>query len=150
MKYGNHQGERSLWKKILNKMLFCILIAGVMAGCKDSATGAEGDGNKENKTFDLVLVSDGTKIGSVTTERITADSDAYIDEGFFATLTVTDSDFPPPFDVGMETGGYCGTWDVQPDEKAEVPCDYDEFLSNPTELTVTAADGNGRDAHPGE
>lgn len=125
----------------------------MIAGCSSSTSVNEEDGesDKETATFDLMLSSDGsTVVGSTaTTEIITEDSNAYIDEGFFITLDISDSDFEAPFEIFMN-GGQCGTWDVQDGEKAEMPCDYDEFLSDPADLTITSEDGNGVEAYPVE
>ncbi|SMO45919.1 hypothetical protein [Fodinibius sediminis] len=126
-----------------------LLLAGIMiTGCKDSVTDGNG-ADKDTQTFDLVLVAGGSKVGTVSTARITPDDDAYIDEGFFVTVKVTDERFNAPFDIYINNNnGYCGTFDVRPDEKAEMPCDYDDFLSNPTELTVTDENGDGESARP--
>lgn len=119
-----------------------------MTGCKDSATGDNGS-DKETKTYNIILVSDGSKIGEITTERITENDDAYIDDGFFITLAISDADFKAPFDLGINNdNGYCGTFDVQSGEKAEMPCDYDDYLSSPDQLIITSEDGNGVEAHP--
>lgn len=129
------------------------LVTGIFAGCSSSTSANEdedGNSEKETRTFDLMLSADGsTVVGTVKTEIITPDSGAYIDEGFFITLDISDSGFEAPFDIYMN-GGQCGTWDVQIDEKAEMPCDYDEFLSNPADLTVTSEDGDGVEAYPVE
>ena len=128
------------------------MMATVFAGCSSStsANDEEEKSGNETATFDLMLSSDGsTVVGSATTEIITEDSDAYIDEGFFITLDISDSGFQAPFDIYMN-GGQCGTWNVQDGEKAEMPCDYDEFLSDPTDLTVTSEDGDGVEAYPVE
>lgn len=124
----------------------------MFAGCSSSTSANDEDGESGNETatFDLMLSSDGsTVVGTATTEIITEESDAYIDEGFFITLDISDSGFQAPFDISMR-GGQCGTWDVQDGEKAEMPCDYDDFLSDPADLTVTSEDGNGEEAHPVE
>lgn len=128
------------------------LMTSLLAGCSSSTSANEEDGDSENetRTFDLMLSSDGsTVIGTATTEIITEESDAYIDEGFFITPDISDSGFQAPFDIYMN-GGQCGTWDVQDGEKAEMPCDYDEFLSDPSDLTITSEDGNGVEAYPVE
>ena len=135
----------STWPQYLLTMLLAVIM---ISGCKDSATGDDSWG-KEVKTYDLALASNGDKIGTVSTEIITEDDDAYIDEGFFITIKLSSSNFNPPFDISINNdNGYCGTFDVQPDEQAEMPCDYDDFLSDPGQLTVTAEDGEGEDAHP--
>lgn len=132
----------------LNGVLTVLLAGIIITGCKDSATGDNGP-DKETKTYNLVLTSDGSKIGEIMTARITEDDDAYIDEGFFATLTISDMDFKAPFDMGINNdGGYCGTFDVQAGEKAEMPCDYDDYLSNPDQLIITSENGDGIEAHP--
>ncbi len=132
----------------LNGVLAVLLVGIVMTGCKDSATGDNGS-EKETKTHNLVLASDGSKIGEITTERITEEDDAYIDEGFFATLTISDADFKAPYDMGINNdNGYCGTFDVQSGDKAEMPCDYDDYLSSPAQLKITSEDGDGVEAHP--
>lgn len=125
------------------------LITSMFSGCSSSTSANDEDGDPENetRTFELVLSSDGsTNVGTATTEIITPDSDAYIDEGFFITLDISAGDFEAPFDVSMR-GGQCGTWDVQVDEKAEMPCDYDEFLADPSDLKVTSEDGSGVEAY---
>lgn len=125
------------------------LMATMFVGCSSStsANDEDGDSNNETRTFDLMLSSDGsTKVGTVTTEIITEDSDAYIDDGFFVTLDISASDFEAPFDISMK-GGQCGTWDVQVDEKAEMPCDYDEFLADPSGLKITSEDGSEVEAY---
>lgn len=127
------------------------LITAMLAGCS-SSTSANDDDEEENsekeiRTFDLMLSSDGsTVLGTAATEIITPDDDAYIDEGFFITLDISDSDFEAPFDISMR-GGECGTWDVQVGEKAEMPCDYDEFLDDPSGLKITSEDGSGVEAY---
>lgn len=142
----------------LKNIIPLVLVIGMgpllITGC-DSSTSANGEdeeenSNKNSRTFDLVLSSDNsTNIGTITTSEITEDDDAYIDEGFFVTIELSDSDFSPPFEINMiETSGQCGTWDVEPDEKAEMPCDYEYFLSNPGDLVVTSEDGDGEDAYP--
>lgn len=152
MKYFYDNFQSSLTKSFLILMAFGLMTA-LLAGCSSSTSANEDDdGNSENETqtFDLMLSSDGsTKIGTAITEIITEDSDAYIDEGFFITLDISDSGFQAPFDISMR-GGQCGTWDVQDGEKAEMPCDYDEFLSDPADLTVTSEDGSGVEAYPVE
>ncbi|MDR9366484.1 MAG: hypothetical protein RI575_14205, partial [Balneolaceae bacterium] len=125
------------------------LITSMFSGCSSSTSANDEDGDPENetRTFELVLSSDGsTNVGTATTEIITPDSDAYIDEEFFITLDISAGDFEAPFDVSMR-GGQCGTWDVQVDEKAEMPCDYDEFLADPSDLKVTSEDGSGVEAY---
>lgn len=125
------------------------LITAIFAGCSSSTSAADEDGDPENETqtFELVLSSDGsTKVGTATTEIITPDSDAYIDEGFFITLEISAANFEAPFDISMR-GGQCGTWDVQTDEKAEMPCEYDRFLDDPSDLKVTSEDGSGIEAY---
>lgn len=125
------------------------LMTAMFTGCS-SSTSANEDEKTENetRTFDLMLSADGSKVGTATTEIITEESDAYIDEGFFITLDISASEFNPPFDINMNTNsGFCGTWDVQDGEKAEMPCDYDEFLSVPADLTVISEDGDGVEAY---
>lgn len=135
-------------RKWLSRFFTILLSVIIMVGCKDSATGDNGT-DKDFKTYDLVLTSDGSKVGEITTSQITEDDDAYIDDGFFVTLNITSSDFNAPFDLGSTSGGgYCGTWDVQPREKGEMPCDYDDYLANPEELKVTSENGDGVEAHP--
>lgn len=142
---GNSNFKNSQW---LNSLLVILLAGILMTGCKDSATGENGS-DKETKTYNLVLASDGSKIGEITTERINEDDDAYIDEGFFATLTISDTDFKAPFDMGINNNdGYCGTFDVQAGEKAEMPCDYDDYLSSPNQLIITSENGDGLEAYP--
>lgn len=128
------------------------LMTSLFTGCSSSTSvnDEDGEAGNETATFDLTLSGDGsTVVGTATTEIITEDSDAYIDEGFFITLDISDSGFQAPFDIFMN-GGQCGTWDVQDNEKAEMPCDYDDFLSDPADLTVTSEDGNGVEAYPVE
>ncbi len=139
-----------LGTKILSNSIFAMLFLCVLlVGCKDSATGSEGELNKNTKTYDLVLATDGSTIGELTTERITEEDDAYIDEGFFVTLNIQSSDYQAPYDIHINNDdGYCGTFGVESKEKAEMPCDYDNYLSNPEELTVTSEDGDGLEAHP--
>lgn len=141
-------------KNIITLVFVVGMGALLITGC-DSSTSANGEeeeknSNKNPRTFDLVLSSDNsTNIGTITTSEITEDDDAYIDEGFFVTIELSDTDFSPPFDINMtEVSGQCGTWDVEPDEKAEMPCDYEYFLSNPGNLVVTSEDGDGEDAYP--
>lgn len=126
------------------------LMTAMFAGCSSSTSANEdedGNSEKETRTFDLMLSADGsTVVGAAETEIITPDSDAYIDEGFFISLDISDSDFEAPFDIYMN-GGQCGTWDVQVDEKAEMPCDYDEFLADPSGLKITSEDGSGVEAY---
>ncbi|MDZ7773197.1 MAG: hypothetical protein U5K31_10745 [Balneolaceae bacterium] len=133
----------------LRSLLMAVLTFGMLAlaGC-DSPTSSE-DGATETRTFDLILSSDNsTKVGEITTSEITEESDAYIDEGFFITITLSSTDFNPPFGVDLtEAGGICGTWDVQPDEKAEMPCDYEQFLDAPDRLIVSANNGDGEEAY---
>ncbi len=139
------------------KTPFSLLIAlGMMvilfSGCNSSTSTNEEENNSKNETrmFNLMLSSDGsTHVGTATTEIITPEDDAFIDEGFFITLDISESGFEAPFDISMR-GGQCGTWDVQNDEKAEMPCDYDKFLSDPSDLTVTSEDGSGIEAYPVE
>lgn len=128
---------------------FCITIF-VITGCGSSTSANEDEEtDKQERTFDLVLSSDDTKIGTVTTEIITEDDDAYIDEGFFITLNISASDFKGPFDINMvDSDSHCGTFDVQAGEKGEMPCNYSDFLDDPEGLTVTADDGQGEEAHP--
>lgn len=160
MKYiFKNQSFRFIRLSVRNPFTFLMafgMMAVLVAGCS-SSTSANGDdenGNseKETRTFDLMLSADGsTKIGTATTEIITPDDDAYIDEGFFITLDISASDFEPPYEIDMNNNsGVCGTWDVQDGEKAEMPCDYDEFLDNPVDLTVTSEDGDGVEAYPVE
>lgn len=142
----------------IKQTLFLLITFGMaslmFAGCSSPNSADEGDENldKETRTFDLILSSDNTThIGTATTEIITPDDDAYIDDGFFITLDISESNFEPPYDIGMNTNsGYCGTFDVQDGDKAEMPCDYDEFLSEPSSLVVTSEDGNGVDAYTEE
>lgn len=129
------------------------MIAVLFAGCSSSTSvNEEEDGKSENetKTFALMLSSDSsTQVGTATTEIITEESDAYIDEGFFITLDISMSGFEAPFDISMR-GGQCGTWGVQDGDQAEMPCDYDNYLSDPADLTVTSEDGSGVEAYPVE
>lgn len=132
-------------------MAFCLVTA-MFAGCSSSTSANEdedGNSEKETRTFDLMLSADGsTVVGTAETEIITPDSDAYIDEGFFITVNISASDFEPPFDIDMNNNsGVCGTWDVQDGEKAEMPCDYDEFLADPSGLKITSEDGSGVEAY---
>lgn len=135
----------------IRKPLFPILAVGILAmlfaGC-DSTTSANEE-EKQSRTFELVMSSDNTtKVGEITTSEITEGDDAYIDEGFFVTISLSGSGFSPPFDISMtEGGGICGTFNVQPDKKAEMPCDYQEFLANPGNLIVTSDNGNGEEAY---
>ncbi len=148
--YQNHF-QSSIIKSLLILLAFGLSTA-MFAGCSSStsANDEDGDSNNETQTFDLMLSSDGsTKVGTATTEIITEESDAYIDDGFFITLDISASDFEAPFDVSMK-GGQCGTWDVQVDEKAEMPCDYDEFLDDPSGLKITSEDGSGIEAYAAE
>lgn len=141
-------------KQTLILLLAFGMAALLFAGCDSPNSANEDEENleKETKTFDLILSSDSaTKIGTATTEILTPDDDAYIDEGFFITLNITDSDFEPPYDIDMNTdSGFCGTFNVQDGDKAEMPCDYDEFLSDPSSLAVTSEDGSGIEAYPEE
>lgn len=135
-------------QKRLSRFFTILLVTIIMVGCKGSATGVNGS-DKDSKTYDLVLTSDGSKVGEITTSRITEDDDAYIDDGFSVTLDITNFDFNAPFDItSTSNGGLCGTWDVQPGEKGEMPCDYDKYLANPEELKVTSENGDGIEAHP--
>lgn len=127
------------------------LVTVALAGCSSSTSANDDDDGKssenETQTFDLMLSADSsTKVGTVETEIITEDSDAYIDDGFFITLDISASDFEAPFDVSMK-GGQCGTWGVQDGDKAEMPCDYDEFLDDPSGLKITSEDGSGVEAY---
>lgn len=137
----------SIIRKPLFAMLAAVMLAMVFAGC-DSSTSANEE-EKESRTFELIMSSDNTtKVGEITTSEITEGDDAYIDDGFFITIALSGSGFSPPYDISMtEGGGICGTFNVQPDEKAEMPCDYQEFLSNPGNLIVTSDNGNGDEAY---
>lgn len=138
----------SITKSFIILMAFGLMTA-MFAGCSSStsANDEDGDSDNETQTFDLMLSADSsTKVGTATTEIITEESDAYIDDGFFITLDISASDFEAPFDISMK-GGQCGTWDVQVDEKAEMPCDYDEFLADPSGLKITSEDGSGVEAY---
>ncbi|NGP87075.1 hypothetical protein [Fodinibius halophilus] len=146
--FRNHKNRKSRNYKWIHSTLVLLFAAIMIVGCKDSATGDDGS-KKEVKTYDLALSGDGSKIGTVSTSVITEDDDAYIDEGFFVTINLTTSNFNPPFDIHINnTDGYCGTFDVQEDEQAEMPCDYDNFLSEPSQLTITAEGGDGEEANP--
>ena len=142
--------QSSITKSFIVLMAFGLMIA-MFAGCSSSTSAnedVEGNGEKETRTFELMLSADSsTKNGTATTEVDTPDSDAYINEGFFITLDISDSEFEAPFDISAQ-GGQCSTWDVQADEKAEMPCDYDDFLSDPADLTITSEDGDGVEAYP--
>ncbi len=136
-------------KKVLNSVFTILFVSVLLIGCKDSATGSEEEVNKGIKTYDLVLATDASTIGKLTTERITEEDEAYIDEGFFVTLNIQSSDYQAPYDIHINNSdGYCGTFGVQSGEQAEMPCDYDNYLSNPEELTVTSEDGDGLEANP--
>jgi hypothetical protein len=150
MKYSlENRFQSSILKSFIILMAFG-LITSMLAGCSSSTSANNDDGeSSENaiKTFDLMLSADSsTKVGTAETEIITEESDAYIDEGFFITLDISASDFEAPFDISMK-GGQCGTWDVQVNEKAEMPCDYDEFLADPSGLKITSEDGSGVEAY---
>lgn len=135
-------------KKLLNSIFAVLLFSVMLIGCKDSPTGSEEELNKSTKTYDLVLATDGSTIGEITTERITEEDDAYIDEGFFVTLSIEVSDFNAPYEIYVNNeDGYCSTWDVQSGEKAEMPCDYDHFMANTEELRVVSEDGDGVEAY---
>ncbi|GAA5522733.1 hypothetical protein LQ318_13330 [Aliifodinibius salicampi] len=134
-------------RRVLNSFFTILFLCALLVGCKDSATGSE-ELNKSTKTYDLVLATDGSTLGKVTTERITKEDDAYIDEGFFVTLSIDVSDFKAPYEIYVNNeDGYCGTWDVQSGEKAEMPCDYDHFMANTEELRVVSEDGDGVEAY---
>lgn len=140
----NRLGTKKLSSSVFAILFLCVLLV----GCKDSATGSE-DLSKSTKTYDLVLATDGSTIGELTTERITEEDDAYIDEGFFVSLNIQSSDYQAPYDIHINNDdGYCGTFGVESGEQAEMPCNYDNYLSNPEELTVTSEDGDGLEAHP--
>jgi hypothetical protein len=150
MKYSlENRFQSSILKSFIILMAFG-LITSMLAGCSSSTSANNDDGeSSENETitFDLMLSADSsTKVGTAETEIITEESDAYIDEGFFFTLDISASDFEAPFDISMK-GGQCGTWDVQVNEKAEMPCDYDEFLADPSGLKITSEDGIGVEAY---
>jgi hypothetical protein len=150
MKYSlENRFQSSILKSFIILMAFG-LITSMLAGCSSSTSANNDDGeSSENETitFDLMLSADSsTKVGTAETEIITEESDAYIDEGFFITLDISASDFEAPFDISMK-GGQCGTWDVQVNEKAEMPCDYDEFLADPSGLKITSEDGSGVEAY---
>ncbi len=138
---------RSFFKSSFIALLALGVVSVFAAGCESSTSANE---QKETRTFDLVLSSDSaTKVGELTTSEITEDDDAFIDEGFFITISLSDTDFSPPYDISMqEGGGICGTFNVQPDEQGEMPCDYQSFLSDPGQLTVTSDNGNGVEANP--
>ncbi|MDZ7718415.1 MAG: hypothetical protein U5K72_06290 [Balneolaceae bacterium] len=142
--------QSSIIKSFAMLMVFGLMTS-VLAGCSSSTSANEEDkdSEKQTRTFDLILAADGsTVVGTATTEIITEDDDAYIEDGFFITLDISGSEFDPPFDIDMNTNsGFCGTWDVQDGEKAEMPCDYEEFLSDPGELIVTSEDGDGVEAY---
>lgn len=127
------------------------LIVTMFAGCSSSTSANDEDegSNNETRTFDVMLSADNsTKVGTAETEIITPDSDAYIDEGFFITLEISSSNFDAPYEINMSvSNGLCGTWDVEESEKAEMPCDYDEFLADPTGLKITSEDGSGVEAY---
>lgn len=149
MKYFYQNRFHSLTSKSFIILVAFGLMTALLAGCSSSTSANDENGDPENETqtFELVLSSDGsTNVGTATTEIITPDSDAYIDEGFFITLDISAADFEAPFDISMRRG-QCGTWDVQVDEKAEMPCDYDEFLADPSDLKVTSEDGSGVEAY---
>lgn len=140
--------QSSIIKSFTILMTFGLMTV-MFAGCSSStsANDEDGDSSNETRTFDVMLSADSsTKVGTATTEIITEESDAYIDDGFFITLDISASDFEAPFDISMK-GGQCGTWDVQVDEKAEMPCDYDEFLADPSGLKITSEDGSGVEAY---
>jgi len=133
-----------------------------MIGCKNSST-SSGTSNDENngnlsrdpKTYDLVLSSDGTKIGTISTERILKGDDDYMnaddpaDEGFHVTVDISATNFDEPYDIDIPTDyGTCGTFDVHSEKRAAMRCHYDNFLSNPSKLTVIDQDGKGDEAHP--
>lgn len=134
----------------LFNLLMMMLAVALVTGCSSSTGNDDDNKNTREKTFDLVLSSNGsTKVGTITTAEITEGDDAYIEDGFFITISVSDSDFEPPFDVNfVDSDSHCGTFNVQPGEKGEMPCNYDDFLDDPSELTVTADDGDGDDARP--
>lgn len=150
MKYLRKNRFRLSFTKLFIVLMAFGMMASMLAGCSSSTSANEDDednSEKETRTFDLMLSADGsTKVGTATTEIITEDSDAYIDEGFFITLDISASDFEAPFDISMK-GGQCGTWGVQDGDKAEMPCDYDEFLADPSGLKITSEDGSGVEAH---
>lgn len=146
--YSENRFQTFIAKSFIILMVFGLMTT-ISAGCSSStsANDEDRDSNNETRTFDVVLSADSsTKVGTATTEIITEESDAYIDDGFFIKLDISDSDFEAPFDISMK-GGQCGTWDVQVDEKAEMPCDYDEFLADPTGLKITSEDGSGVEAY---
>lgn len=148
MKYFYNNSHSSTIKSLLILMAFGLMTT-MFAGCSSStsANDEDGDSNDETRTFDLMLSADSsTKVGTATTEIITEESDAYIDDGFFITLDISASGFEAPFDISMQ-GGQCGTWDVHVEEKAEMPCDYDEFLDDPSSLKITSEDGSGVEAY---
>lgn len=122
----------------------------LITGCSSSTSVNEDEtSEKETRTYDLMLSADDSAIGILTTEEITPEDDAYIDEGFFITLNISATNFEAPYDLSLNSNsGVCGTWDVQGGEKAEMPCDYDQFLSDPANLTVTSEDGDGVEAYP--
>lgn len=142
----------STFTKKLNFTLPGICVAVMFMVACGSSTSANDEEETENqeRTFDLVLSADeSTKIGTVTTREITESDDAYIDDGFFITLTISTSDFEGPFDINMvDSDSHCGTFNVQPGDKAEMPCTYSDFLNDPAGLTVTAEDGDGAEANP--
>lgn len=137
----------SFFKKPAVALMAIGLVTVFSAGCESSTSANEEE--KETRTFDLVLSSDNaTKVGELTTSEITEGDDAFVDEGFFITISLSDTDFSPPYSVDMqEGGGICGTFNVQPDERGEMPCDYASFLSDPGQLIVTSENGNGEEAH---
>ncbi|MDZ7793518.1 MAG: hypothetical protein U5P10_07430 [Spirochaetia bacterium] len=141
----------------MSKMFFVLALTGLalfMIGCENPISSDENGGDesgtsKDARSFDLVLESNpNTKLGTVATERITAEDDAYIDDGFFIVVSIDDGvSYPEPYDIFMEEGtGVCGTWDVYEDEQGEMPCDYDVFLEDTSALDVTSEDGNGEKA----
>ncbi|MEX0905506.1 MAG: hypothetical protein WD604_08750 [Balneolaceae bacterium] len=136
-------------RKLLFTLTYSCIALLVFTGCGSTTSANEEETDKQERTFDLVLAADDSKIGTITTELITEEDDAYIDEGFFITLNISASDFEGPFDINMvDSDSHCGTFDVQSGEKAEMPCNYDDFLDDPEGLTVTAEDGQGEDAYP--
>lgn len=137
-------------KAITILAVFGLITAFAACSSSTSADDEEGPNEKETRTFEVLLAADGsTQVGTATTEIITPEDDAFIDEGFFITLDISSSDnFEPTYEINMNhSSGLCGTWDVQNGEKAEMPCDYDEFLDDPTSVIVTSEDGSGVDAY---
>lgn len=139
------------------KTFFVLAVTGLaffVVGCEsptssDDVTGGGSGASKDARTFDLVLESDNTtSIGTVATERITAQDDAYIDDGFFIVVSLDNGvSYSEPYDISVEEdGGVCGTWDVTEDEQGEVPCDYDVFLADTSALVVTSNNGSGNRA----